>query len=270
MRRTSNLLVLITVAAIEFAGPACGTTASLLTQEMNDAGPDAGATCHYNGAAYQAGDIFPSADGCHQCTCMPAGQVACTERACFDSGGPTGDSADVVAAIDSGGSCCPADWSLYSCVYAEGGAGLACHNPTQGCASSTFCGVGCDLVVLGRCGEMDGFDAVMPDGGCSGTPPSNGCGRCDVCIGGNWICGVTHCPPSSPDADSADGAATVTCGAATCAPNEWCDTSPATPTCRCGLVASGSCATGMQCCINPLSGCGPAHCNEFCAVTCRD
>jgi hypothetical protein len=48
--------------------------------------------------------------------------------------------------------CCPTNWLLYSCAYPDGGTGLACHNPAMGCASSTACGEGCDMIVFGRCG----------------------------------------------------------------------------------------------------------------------
>jgi hypothetical protein len=54
-------------------------------------------------------------------------------------------------ASTDGGACCPAGWSLYACTYSGGAAGMACHNPALGCASSTTCGQGCDEVVTGRC-----------------------------------------------------------------------------------------------------------------------
>jgi hypothetical protein len=50
-----------------------------------------------------------------------------------------------------GGKCCPVGWMMYGCTYPDGGAGLACHNPALGCASSMTCGEGCDTVVTGRC-----------------------------------------------------------------------------------------------------------------------
>jgi hypothetical protein len=51
----------------------------------------------------------------------------------------------------SDGACCPTGWDLYSCAWPDGGAGLACHDPSKGCASSSVCGQGCDSVVMGRC-----------------------------------------------------------------------------------------------------------------------
>jgi hypothetical protein len=50
-----------------------------------------------------------------------------------------------------GGACCPSSWLMYGCTYSDGGAGLNCHNPALGCASSTTCGAGCDTAVAGRC-----------------------------------------------------------------------------------------------------------------------
>lgn len=273
MRKSVDCLLLIALASIGCAALACGTTAQ--EPELNDASADANAFCHYDGGVYQVGDIFGSGDTCSRCTCLSTGQVTCTTAACFDSANadtsvaPDGitasDAADATAAGDAE-LCCPADWSMYACVYLEGGMGLACHNPAQGCASSNFCGMGCDRIVSGRCDGGSIPDAAARDGGCVGTPPTNSCGTCNLCVGGSWICGVTQCPPSVPDAGVAD--AQAMCGGVTCAPNEWCDTSQATPTCRCGLVAPASCAAGLQCCVNPLSGCAPAHCNEYCATTC--
>jgi hypothetical protein len=55
------------------------------------------------------------------------------------------------APSNDAGACCPAGWNLYSCTYPDAGAGLQCHNPALGCASSTTCGQGCDAIVTGRC-----------------------------------------------------------------------------------------------------------------------
>ena len=55
------------------------------------------------------------------------------------------------AGVDDAGACCPVNWLMYGCTYADGGAGFNCHNPALGCASSMTCGVGCDFIVAGRC-----------------------------------------------------------------------------------------------------------------------
>jgi hypothetical protein len=46
----------------------------------SDAG--AGGVCNYNGKDFNAGDSFPSADGCNTCTCAGDGNIACTDKAC--------------------------------------------------------------------------------------------------------------------------------------------------------------------------------------------
>jgi hypothetical protein len=76
--------------------------------------------------------------------CRPAQAATCTDVA-FDW--------PPAATVDGhiGENCCPASWLLYGCTYPDGGAGLACHNPALGCASSTTCGQGCDAVVNARC-----------------------------------------------------------------------------------------------------------------------
>jgi len=249
---------------------ACGTS--------DGGGASSGITCSYNGTSYHPGDIFPSVDACNSCTCPPSAQVACTLVGCGGStgaggmpgsGGAGGGTGGTAGNDDGGGgspdaagdACCPSGWSMYGCLYPEGGTAFACHNPAMGCASSNVCGLGCDRIVSGRCDDA----AVTPtDAGCIGPPPTNGCNIC-LCTGGNWICGTTQCS-SSRDA-AADGPAPVVCGGVTCGPGEWCDTGAVAPTCRCGVI-TGSCSSGLTCCINPLSGCGPAHCNEYCAAAC--
>jgi hypothetical protein len=54
-------------------------------------------------------------------------------------------------ASDGGLACCPTGFDLYDCQEPGGGAGLACHNPALGCASSLTCGQGCDPRASGRC-----------------------------------------------------------------------------------------------------------------------
>lgn len=42
----------------------------------------AAVTCSYGGTTYNAGDGFPSADGCNTCSCTSSGNVVCTKKAC--------------------------------------------------------------------------------------------------------------------------------------------------------------------------------------------
>ncbi len=139
-------------------------------------GGDAGGTCRRDADCTGGGLCgFPEVDACSAIgSCFAATQVRCNAYSpgcacdgsevnaicnglpngyapapllhagvCLDSGASDGG---------DGGRCCPASWDLYSCTYPDGGAGMACHNPALGCASSLTCGQGCDGVVSGRCG----------------------------------------------------------------------------------------------------------------------
>ena len=44
-----------------------------------------GGSCSYDNSTYQAGESFPSKDGCNSCSCTDAGGVICTQRACADT-----------------------------------------------------------------------------------------------------------------------------------------------------------------------------------------
>ena len=87
--------------------------------------------------------------------CNPVAEPTCATLG-FDWPPPDGGAAAVeghVGVVPDGGlACCPSGWSLYGCTYPDGGAGQACHNPQLGCASSTVCGEGCDMLVEGACG----------------------------------------------------------------------------------------------------------------------
>jgi hypothetical protein len=72
-----------------------------------------------------------------------------------------------VASPDAGLACCPIGFSLYDCKEPNGGAGLACHNPALGCASSLTCGQGCDPQVSGRCvPDQDAGAKPLVDAAC--------------------------------------------------------------------------------------------------------
>lgn len=159
----------------------------------SDAAADAGSCCpsdwELHACTFSAGGAGMA---CHNPALGCASSQTCGEgcdsvvagRCGADAGGPEDASGSDAAAPDAHGSdaetdsgtCCPAGWLLFSCSYPDGGAGMACHNPALGCASSTTCGGGCDSIVSGRCvGEADGG----PDAGGvsrdSGTDAGNCC-----------------------------------------------------------------------------------------------
>jgi hypothetical protein len=244
--RAGNWLLFIALVPMSACLFDCGTTNPPGMQSNDGGGSDGEGGLRDGGAA----DHMGSDDG------------AVSSDVGVSSDG--GVSSDVAVASDAGvTTCCPTDWTMYGCTFPDGGTALACHNPALGCASSNVCGLGCDSIVFGRCEDAS---VSRTDAGCIGPPPTNGCNTC-LCEGTTWICGTTQCPPAPQDA-ATDAAPRVMCGLVTCGPGEWCDTGASSPTCRCGPV-NGSCTSGEICCINPFSGCGPAHCNEHCAATCN-
>jgi hypothetical protein len=133
------------------------------------------------------------------------------------------------ASTSSTSSCCPANFDLYSCTFPDGGAGLACHNPALGCASSQTCGVGCDPVVTGTCGAGS-------DGGPAGL---------------QWwyTCGDPVCRVTDPDAGSLVDDAGTPCPAAgtSCAASgETCGTHNSSINCGATLVCSATDPTKTQ------------------------
>jgi hypothetical protein len=93
----------------------------------------------------------------------------------------------------------------------DGGSGFQCHNPALGCASSLYCGQGCDQMATGSCGSSSGS--------------SSGGGSL------HWYlsCGYPVCPaPTGPDASVQDAGNCPAVGAscstlnATCGATNYC------------------------------------------------
>jgi len=76
--------------------------------------------------------------------------IACPST--HDANTDASSASDLATASPDGElACCPLGFDLYACQEPDGGAGIACHNPAMGCASSQTCGQGCDPQVSGRC-----------------------------------------------------------------------------------------------------------------------
>jgi hypothetical protein len=107
-------------------------------------------------ACNAAGTCFPKPDFvCHAyspgCACDGTGiNVVCTGLPSGYVSKPLAHDGDCTS---DGGKCCPVGWSMYPCTFPDGGAGLACHNPAMGCASSSTCGQSCDMIVTGQCSQ---------------------------------------------------------------------------------------------------------------------
>jgi hypothetical protein len=75
--------------------------------------------------------------------------------------------------------------------------------------------------------------------------------------GGAGGAGGRVCGPAAACGTCTDGAC---CGTACCGTGEWCDTSGATPTCRCGN--STACTSGLKCESTTSGGCGFVCCDR--------
>ncbi len=144
------------------------------------------------------------------------------------------DSGPTAPTIDGGLGCCPTGFQLYACQMASGESGFACHNPAMGCASSLYCGQGCDPQVSGRC-------PCVQTGAC-GTGYHTDPTLCS-CVS-DQDAGVAS-PDASPDAPCID---TVLC-----IQGDHFD-----PTlCKCVPDSSAACTSATDC-----SGALPALCQQ--------
>ena len=94
--------------------------------KINVSGGDGDGVCEYNGETYDAGESFPSTDGCNSCFCDENGGVGCTEKACIDTCEWEGQLYEVGQSFPAGDGCntcsCESDGqvacTLIGCVAA--------------------------------------------------------------------------------------------------------------------------------------------------------
>jgi hypothetical protein len=213
---------LASLIAISFgAGLAAACSSANVAAGLDEGGVDA-KTKLCGDVACTAGDLCcpqacSSTPVCLSITRCPANwEGTCPVQ---DSGSPrdggatdSGTEPPPDAGADAGEDCCPVGFDMYACTEADGGQGLACHNPAKGCASSLTCGQGCDPVVTGRCGTATnlqwyttcgypvcevradaGPDGGSADAGVSCEPVGTACSsKGDTCgTPTNANCGVT-------------------------------------------------------------------------------
>ena len=178
-----------------------------------DASSDASSTCSYGGETYSSGATIPALDGCNTCTCTANG-VACTEKACLDSGQP--GSCTYAGTPYLVGATFPATDGCNTCSCST--AGVACTKVAcldGGVADGGATGV-CTPGQDQTCNENPAISSLrgkcQPDRTClcaSGAPnPSTG--RCpDVTTG----CQISpgEFLPSGTSFPCADGCNTCTC-----------------------------------------------------------
>jgi hypothetical protein len=132
-----------------YASGTCGQALACVT-------PSCASPGHYIARMCADADSMPDA--------ALGGCLGATSATCVDvdfDWPPAGGEATVIGTLGApgtsagsdAGTCCPASWDMYSCDAADGGMGLACHDPSLQCAQSVICGKGCDSVVTGRCGD---------------------------------------------------------------------------------------------------------------------
>lgn len=122
----------------------------------SDASSDGGSCVRSDGVVFNAGDSFPSADGCNTCSCDASGQIACTLRACADGGGfcvdstgvarragetfPAGDHCNTCTCTESGTIACTRIACQDGGAPSDGGggSGAECRSSAE-CPSNEFC-----------------------------------------------------------------------------------------------------------------------------------
>jgi hypothetical protein len=179
--------------------------------------------------------VVPCIDATTSVTCVRHNDGTCGWNVeCLDAGAP-----------DAQSSCCPSGWSMYSCTYPSGTNGLQCHNPSQGCASSSVCGQSCDAIVSGRCGSpCDGKICGDP---CSDGRQANVLMYCDL----NGGCGL-NVPVCSPPASRLHWEST--CGFPVCGNPELEQLDSGAPSC--GAIHESDPCTDQDTTCNPGLGCG--------------
>ncbi len=179
----------LAIGALILSATGCGATISSFGDCVDE-----------NGNAYDAGDTFPSGDGCNTCTCEASGQISCTAMGCADGCNYNGQFyqvGDTFLGIDGCNDCeCLPDGSV-DCEVAQCGCPgdpPLCEQPgAPNCSAypvcdgaSWVCEVQCD-----DCNDAPPIDCGAPPPGCYWTGPE--------CIDGQWTCGDLVCDPCGDD-----------------------------------------------------------------------
>ena len=139
--------------------------------------------CEFEGATYEAGEIFSAPDGCNTCTCTDDGDVACTEIACAPPVGlpvePPLESCSYNGTAYETGESFPAGDGCNTCT---------CQNEQVICSAAACPPAGEASCTVG--------DEVYPSG-TSGIPAGDGCNTCS-CSDGALACTEKACSVGEP------------------------------------------------------------------------
>lgn len=183
-------------------------------------------TCSYDGATHEAGERFPSTDGCNTCSCDEQGRVACTLLACETC---ESVSSRYAGAIEAAKTCDPNASGQCTQLITEG---LACgcgafvnsersddiaaaqaareQYSSMSCGQGIVCGACLDPVsgycsAEGHCESLSDFDppackvgGIVYKSGTGGIPDPVSCNQCE-CQSGELACTEIGCEKPCPD-----------------------------------------------------------------------
>jgi hypothetical protein len=231
--------------------------------------------CFVGGEWFEAGEPFPSPDGCNTCSCDPTGAAACTAMACVDSctwNGethfegeqfPAGDGCNTCTCEPGGSVACtemgcgntcewqgqvyqvgdefPAGDGCNSCTCDASGDAVCTRLACNACAS-TGCSIGCE-----HGGPTIPFGDEVPAG--------DGCNSCTCADDGSFGCTKVACACNPA---SEFGRNYVAASPAECAVIDFAcpaNTKGFANECGCGCEQDLWCPAAFDCMPGPTAGC---------------
>jgi len=158
-----------------------------------------GGGCEYDGESYEAGDRFPSTDGCNTCACDSDGSVSCTLIGCgvpgqCQYGGVTYDAGDSFPSADGCNTCaCDGDGSVSCTLIGCGVPGQCQYDGVTYDAGDSFAdGDGCNTCECESDGRVSCTrrDCMGSGGGGGGDPTCElpfDVGPCDAAFPVWWF-----------------------------------------------------------------------------------
>lgn len=211
--------------------------------------------CEQDGKHFDAGESFPSADGCNTCSCTENGQIFCTLRACVAPDGGVADGCDYNGDHYEVGDDFPSDDGCNTCFCGEGGSvgctKRACLPDACGGLLGAGCPTGqyCSYPVDALCGAADatGRCAAIPEGCADIYLPVCGCddktygNACEAAVAGVSVASEGEC------SDAGTGGGTCTMGDTTFEDGASLTCSDGCNSCTCDAANGGWISTLILC-----------------------